>query len=74
MKKRVQNRTDHINWLDLVRQDAASKQSRLLKAKGENRNQDEINRLEKVIQDCKEESRRYSLTWQVCGNPMTVLV
>lgn len=72
MKKVIQNRTDHINWLDLVRRDAASKQNRLLKAK--DRNQDEINRLEKVIQDCKEESRRYNIAWKVCGNPMTVLV
>lgn len=72
MKKRIQKRTDHIHWLDLIRQDAITKQDRLMKSK--DRNQDEINRLEKVIQDCKEEIRRYNLVWKVCGNPMTVLV
>lgn len=30
MKKRIQKRTDHIHWIKLIRQDAITKQDRLM--------------------------------------------
>lgn len=74
MKKRIQKRTDHIRWFKLVIREADEKRDRLMKAKSSERNQDEINRLEKTISDSKEEVRRYSLALTVHGNFLTALV
>jgi hypothetical protein len=74
MKKVTHTRTQYLNWFQLVRRDAISKQDRLMQAKRENRNQAEIDRLEKVIRDCEEEDRRYRLARRVFGDPLTALV
>jgi hypothetical protein len=74
MKRTIQTRSQKINWLTLIRREAEEKQDRLLKAKKSDRNQDEIDRLGRIIFDTYEEISRHSLALRIHGEPMTVLV
>jgi hypothetical protein len=71
MHKRIELRTNFVSWFLRHARHAEQQISDILRS--QNPDRDKIAELRKIVENCREDARRYQLAACVCGNPVSTI-